>query len=557
MEYYFGIPDGHTPPATPPPSNGYSTGSLSKPRPAQRLRSSYVDLPVGDHTDKKRLEYIGKVTKTFQQLTSHQKHVFLSELLNYCDNQLLAYVHDIIEPKLKIDFLKELPIELSLHVLSFIDNPKDLANAVRVSPFWNSLLKDEATWKSLCTRHRYRRRSSLIEAGSARRRHNQQHPQNHVSYRDYFWRRYNTEMAWAQGTGKLIQCENDIDRALVTCLQMDDCYTVVGSDNQMIEVFNTETGEHLRTLHGHEGGVWALQFARTGNENKRILVSGGCDRVVLVWDLDSGQLIHSMHGHISTVRCLKIHGSSKLAATGSRDASLRIWDIEHGMIRHVCTGHQASVRCLDVHGDLVATGSYDATARLWDINTGECLHVYTGHHSQIYSIAFDGVRIVTGSLDWSIRVWSPTFGNCLALLTGHTALVGHLQLTTPYESSPLLVSGGSDGCLRIWDLNHYECRHRISAHDNSVSCLQVDHKRIISGGSDGQVKLWDLETGMLIRLFSEPARTVWKLGFTDINAVVVLQKPARSTVAMDPVLDQPEHIETVIELHKFDNYHAV
>lgn len=258
--------------------------------------------------------------------------------------------------------------------------------------------------------------------------------------------------------------------------------------------------------------------------------------------------MHTLYGHSSTVRCLKVASDGKTAVTGSRDASVRIWDIEHGIIRRVCIGHEGSVRCLDIHGRYVATGSYDGTARLWDMETGRCLHRYIGHSQNIYSIAFDGVRIVTGSLDWTIKVWSPNHDQCVATLNGHTSLVGHLQLLTPYESStPLLVSGGSDGCLRVWDLATYECRHRISAHDNSVSSLQADQQRILSGGSDGRVKLWDLETGTLIRSFSEPARTIWKVQFTDSRAVVVAQRSAQRNPA-DPL----EDVTTHVELHKFD-----
>ncbi|KAG2225218.1 hypothetical protein INT45_009547 [Circinella minor] len=576
MDYF--VPEkGHTPPATPPP-NGLSGGHTSS-RPTQRFRSSYVDTSsFGDsfaHSlDKRRLEYIGNVTKNFQQFSTDQKHLFLSEILNCCDTPLLSFVHELISPRLKIDFLKQLPIELSLHVISFIDDPKDLANASRVSSFWNSLLKDEATWKSLCLKHRYRRRSSFFDLNSSWQHQFQQQKQQqqlqfmdhdaqpeqpqtpqqqqHVSYRDYFWHKYNTEMAWSQGTGEVIHCENDIGRALVTSLQMDNQYLVLGCDNHKIEVFDSNTGQHLRTLQGHEGGVWALQFIERPSDGKRILVTGGCDRVVIVWDLETGESIYTLSGHSSTVRCLRVDAEGQLAVTGSRDATVRIWDIENGVSQYVCTGHQASVRCMDIHDNLVATGSYDATAKLFDIQTGECRFTYFGHHSQIYSISFDGIRIVTGSLDWSIKVWDPVDGSCLGTLTGHTSLVGHLQLSTPYDSTPLLVSGASDGCLRIWELRNFRCKHQVSAHDSSVSCLQADQKRILSGGSDGRVKLWNLETGHLIRDFTAPARTVWKLQFTDTKAVVVSQKPRTDTIVpVDPSF-LTANVETVIELHKFD-----
>ncbi len=56
--------------------------------------------------------------------------------------------------------MSALPIEVSLNILSFIDDPKTLARASCVSRFWRSLVNDEHTWKAMCLKHKYRRRGS-------------------------------------------------------------------------------------------------------------------------------------------------------------------------------------------------------------------------------------------------------------------------------------------------------------------------------------------------------------------------------------------------------------
>jgi F-box and WD-40 domain protein CDC4 len=95
----------------------------------------------------------------------------------------------------------------------------------------------------------------------------------------------------------------------------------------------------------------------------------------------------------------------------------------------------------------------------------------------------------------------------------------------------------------VWDLQHYECIHQISAHDNSVTCLQFDDRRILSAGNDGKIKLWDIKQGRLIRSFTKPAKTVWKVQFTDTRAVVLMQRE-RSPGS--------EEGKTVMEVHNFD-----
>jgi WD40 repeat protein len=71
-----------------------------------------------------------------------------------------------------------------------------------------------------------------------------------------------------------------------------------------------------------------------------------------------------------------------------------------------------------------------------------------------------------------------------AVLMGHTSLVGQIQMR-----GNTLVTGGSDGSVRVWDLEKLRCVTRMAAHDNSVTSLQFDDKIIVTGGSDGYVKV--------------------------------------------------------------------
>ncbi len=91
-----------------------------------------------------------------------------------------------------------------------------------------------------------------------------------------------------------------------------------------------------------------------------------------------------------------------------------------------------------------------------------------------------------------------------------------------------LVTGGSDGSVRVWSLSTYAPIHRLAAHDNSVTSLQFDDARIVSGGSDGRVKIWDLVTGALIRELSQPAEAVWRVAFESERCVVMASRGGRT-----------------------------
>lgn len=112
---------------------------------------------------------------------------------------------------------------------------------------------------------------------------------------------------------------------------------------------------------------------------------------------------------------------------------------------------------------------------------------------------------------------------CLAILQGHTSLVGQLQMR-----GSTLVTGGSDGSVRVWSLTTYATIHRLAAHDNSVTSLQFDDSRIVSGGSDGRVKIWNLGEGTLSRELSQPAEAVWRVAFESEKCVVMASRGGRT-----------------------------
>ena len=116
-----------------------------------------------------------------------------------------------------------------------------------------------------------------------------------------------------------------------------------------------------------------------------------------------------------------------------------------------------------------------------------------------------------------------------------------------------LVTGGSDGSVRVWSLISNQPIHRLAAHDNSVTSLQFDDARIVSGGSDGRVKIWDTTTGCLIRELSQPAEAVWRVAFESERCVVMASRGSRTIMEVwdfTPPMEngQAEGEETPIEM---------
>ncbi len=91
-----------------------------------------------------------------------------------------------------------------------------------------------------------------------------------------------------------------------------------------------------------------------------------------------------------------------------------------------------------------------------------------------------------------------------------------------------LVTGGSDGSVRVWSLEKFCPIHRLAAHDNSVTSLQFDDTRVVSGGSDGRVKVWDLKDGRLVRELIAQGEAVWRVAFEDEKCVAMALRNNRT-----------------------------
>ncbi|KAG0288951.1 SCF ubiquitin ligase complex subunit cdc4, partial [Dissophora globulifera] len=360
-------------------------------------------------------------------------------------------------------------------------------------------------------------------------------------YKALFRRHWIIRQNWSKGRAKYIQFTGHSDR-VVTCLQFDSEKIISGYDDQSIHVYDTVTGNRLKKLDGHEGGVWALQYR--GNT----LVSGATDRTVRVWDIEKGVCTHTFRGHTSTVRCLQIvmpvnvnkdpHGPPKyepefpVIVTGSRDSTLLVWRLpdpelnghippsDGSWLLHTLVGHTQSVRALAAEGSTLVSGSYDCTVRVWNICTGALVHRLQGHTQKVYSVVLDTERnqCMSGSMDAFVRIWSLEDGSCLHVLEGHGSLVGLLGLSANH-----LVSAAADCTVRIWDPARGVCLRVLAAHAAAITCFQHDGNKVISG-SDGNLKMWDFKTGKFIRNLLTGLGSVWQVKFDERRCVAAVQR---------------------------------
>jgi len=93
----------------------------------------------------------------------------------------------------------------------------------------------------------------------------------------------------------------------------------VASLDKTIKLWNKHSGDLLRTLIGHQGGVWSVVFA-----SNNTLASGSSVKTIRLWDTNTGSLLRTLEGHGQQVRQVAF-GSKNLLASGSWDTTIKLW----------------------------------------------------------------------------------------------------------------------------------------------------------------------------------------------------------------------------------------
>ena len=89
----------------------------------------------------------------------------------------------------------------------------------------------------------------------------------------------------------------------------------------------------------------------------------------------------------------------------------------------------------------------------------------------------------------------------------------------------MLVSGGSDGRLRWWEIQSGECMQVREAHQGIVQALKIspDGSMLASCGDDGAIHIWELERGEHLRTLRRD-RPYERLNITGIRGLTEAQK---------------------------------
>ncbi|CAK7219949.1 Transcription initiation factor TFIID subunit 5 [Sporothrix curviconia] len=178
--------------------------------------------------------------------------------------------------------------------------------------------------------------------------------------------------------------------------------------------------------------------------------------------------------------------------TAGWDKTVRIFTQDHASAQRLLVGHNTSISAIAWHSNgtyvFSASDETDKTIRMWSVIKGDCVRVFTGHPDYITSLecAPNGRILASADIGGNIIIWDIAKGTRIKRCRGH-AKGGISSLSFSAEST-VLVSGGLDGTLRLWDINLPKDVNKVPAllggPAGSASASTHLHGDATGGGSD-------------------------------------------------------------------------
>ncbi|KAF2666998.1 hypothetical protein BT63DRAFT_416072 [Microthyrium microscopicum] len=221
-----------------------------------------------------------------------------------------------------------------------------------------------------------------------------------------------------------------------------------------------------RRLIGHSGPVFAVSFQPSTEKPKtetdflkdthtgpHLLLSASADKTIRLWSLDAWTCLTYFRSHLAPVFDVQWGPYGHYFLTCGADKVARVWSQESIAPLRMFVGHENDVECGAWHpnGAYVFTAG-DKTIRMWDIMRGTSLRMFTGHTGNITALecSRDGKTLASADDQGSIFLWDLATGTRIKRMRGH-AKGGIWSLSWSVESN-LVVSGGADNTVRVWDV---------------------------------------------------------------------------------------------------------
>ncbi|XP_067102784.1 cilia- and flagella-associated protein 337 [Osmerus mordax] len=299
---------------------------------------------------------------------------------------------------------------------------------------------------------------------------------------------------------------------------------VTGGMDRLLRMWNPYVpGKPTGILKGHSAPIFYLCIV---SEENRIL-SVSMDNVAKIWDIQDQCCLFTAHPKASQIRgdmsaCI-YSPSVKCLYVSSDSLALLSLKTRPQPQSHVVMSHKEPVLCCGYSQQFrqVVSCTEGSVVKVWEIDTGDQVFEFGEAHGQsaITCMTFDhrGRRLVTGGRDGCLKIWNFNNGQCLKILKkdGESREVCDCSYLTVYRNT-YVMSVGWDRKIDIYSETP-EDSHQVqrplppwqddlkNGHKEDIMCIaQCPPSLLATSSYDGEIIVWNLLSGHIQCRYKNP-----------------------------------------------------
>jgi len=251
---------------------------------------------------------------------------------------------------------------------------------------------------------------------------------------------------------------------------------------------------------GHNGSILDLKFNTDGSS----IFTASTDKTVGMFDSETGERVKRMKGHNAIVNsCASTKRGNQLVASASDDCTVKIWDTRwRGPVKSLQLTYQVTAVCFDDTSSNVIAGGIDNDIKMFDIRAGKMSMQLCGHTDTVTGVSLnsDGSYLLSNSMDCTLRVWDirpyAPQERCIKIFTGHQHNFEKNLLKCSWSPDDSKVACGSaDKDVCVWHSASLQMMYKLPGHAGSVNDVQFHPVEpiVMSCSSDKQIYLGELD----------------------------------------------------------------
>lgn len=280
-------------------------------------------------------------------------------------------------------------------------------------------------------------------------------------------------------------------------------------DDGTLHAWDLETGAPMFRNVAVEEPVVRIDIVDTGSLAVVACAGSGWARA---WRLQDGQplgpLVHHQGSPAQNVAFAAVggrlllaygHGSSHVGFADLMSGQLleQRFNVDEGSVMAVTTAILNGRSCL-----AASAGNWNSALRVWDLETGQLVAgPLSGHTDYVLKIAMGEVNgrplLVSGGRDYTVRVWELDAGSSLSR---KPADIGGGIAVAQLSGRPVVLAGAVDGATHVFDaLTGDEARPPLRGHTKGTAavatCIIEEVTVVVTGSWDQTVRAWNLASG--------------------------------------------------------------